>query len=82
MTSSAFSNMEASHQKQTTSSLATTSTGVSNHSRPSASCSPTRSSTLKTSSYFVATTRVQISIGYTVFMTNVCIIYRGSQRQH
>lgn len=72
MTFCDFSNMEVSHQKQTTSSSATTLTGANNPSKLSASSSHTRSSTLKTFSSFVETTSVQASTGFTVFMTNVC----------
>lgn len=76
MTFCDFSSMGVSLQKQTTSSLATTSTAVNNPSKPSASSSHTRSSTLKTFSSFVETTSVQASTEFTVFMTNVrCTLF-------
>ena len=66
------SSMGVSHQKQTTSSSATTSTGASNPSKPYAFSSHTRSSTLKTFSSFVEITSVQASTVFMGFMTNVC----------
>ncbi|KAG8216730.1 hypothetical protein J3R82DRAFT_6943 [Butyriboletus roseoflavus] len=80
MTFCDFSSMEVSHQKQTTSSSATMSTGVSNPSKPSAFSSHTRSSTLKTFSSFVETTSVQALTEFTVFMTNVCCTSHHSPR--
>ena len=79
-TFSAYSNTVDSLQKRTTFSSVTTLTGESNHSKPYAYCSHTRSNTPKTSSSFEAITNVHPSIESMDSTTNVsfAVHHRGA----